>query len=273
MEEKKKNNGGLIVLIVILLIALLGAIGYICYEKGVFKTKKEESKQVVETKEVELTDETIKKDLTTKIEYITDGEFGSRGLYGVSSSYSFRYKNDIFGDAFNKMNDDLKLQIVLDYLFNNNKFEVIKAKNELEPNDYKITTEEVNKEYKNYFGKDITENKSIDVPCYGYTFDSSKNMYFTSERTCGGTTGLAYLYYINKYTEKDNQTFVYVSYGSRVIDDEIYYDLDATKLSDYKDEDFKINESNYKDFEEYKYTFEQDDSGNYYFVSLEKNEK
>lgn len=46
MEEKKKNNKGLIVIIVILTVLLLGVVGYICYDKGVFDelSQKEEQK-------------------------------------------------------------------------------------------------------------------------------------------------------------------------------------------------------------------------------------
>ena len=47
--EKSKTNKGLVVMVVILSIALLGAIGYICYDKFMVKVedpKQEEPKQV-----------------------------------------------------------------------------------------------------------------------------------------------------------------------------------------------------------------------------------
>ena len=272
MEEKKKNNGGLIVLIVILLIALLGAIGYICYEKGVFKTKKEDSKQVVETKEVELTDETIKKDLETKIMFITSWDQVFDTDSNAISGYTFRYKNEVFGDSFNNLNDDLKLRIVLDSLYNTKKFNNIPSKNDYEPDKYEISQNDVNKAYNSYFGKDIPENKDIDDKgCFGYAFDSTKNIYYKYEPTCGGTTGHVYLFYYNKYTVKNDNAYVYVNYACEL--DKVYADLDSTKETKYDSKDFKIDESNYKDFDEYKFTFKKDKSGNYYFVSLEKNEK
>ena len=57
MEENKKSNKGLIVLVVILSIALLGAIGYICYDKFMVKVedpKQEEPKQVEKLSEEEV---------------------------------------------------------------------------------------------------------------------------------------------------------------------------------------------------------------------------
>ena len=52
MEEfqKKKGNTGLIVTIIVLIILLLGSIGYICYDKGVFDRLIGKEKQIEEPK-------------------------------------------------------------------------------------------------------------------------------------------------------------------------------------------------------------------------------
>ena len=47
MEEKKKGNTGLKVIIVILVLALIGCVGYICYDKGIIKLPKKEQKEEV----------------------------------------------------------------------------------------------------------------------------------------------------------------------------------------------------------------------------------
>ena len=47
MEEKKKNSTGLKVIIIVLVLALLGAVGYICYDKGLIKLPKKEAKTEV----------------------------------------------------------------------------------------------------------------------------------------------------------------------------------------------------------------------------------
>ena len=59
MEENKKSNKGLIVLVVILSIALLGAIGYICYDK--FMVKVEGPKQEEPKQEEKLSEEEVAK--------------------------------------------------------------------------------------------------------------------------------------------------------------------------------------------------------------------
>lgn len=283
MEENKKNkNGVLITIIIILIIVLLGVIGYICYDKGVFGNKvaktDTEATQVVEAKEVELSDETIRSDLKTKIGFITSYANSEDSLY---NAYTFRYKNKIFGDAFNNMNNDLKLEIVLDYLYINKKFQNVTAENKdseivkgYGQNEvYQISKDDVNKEYKKFFGKDVSENKSLDIYCFGYDYDATKNMYFKADPNCGGTSGASYVSYINKYTEKENNAYVYVNYGydGMASDGKVFADLEGTKESSVDPNNFKIDESNYKEFSEYKFTFEKDDSGNYYFVSLEKN--
>lgn len=65
MEEKKKSNKGLIVLVVILIVISLGAITYICYDKGVF------DKSVGEDEEVKKEEKSIQ---DYKIVYTEDGK-------------------------------------------------------------------------------------------------------------------------------------------------------------------------------------------------------
>ena len=62
MEEKKKKNTGLKVLVVILTVLLIGAIGYICYDKGLFDkfVKNNEPKQETKVEE-KLSEEEVMK--------------------------------------------------------------------------------------------------------------------------------------------------------------------------------------------------------------------
>ena len=58
MEEisKKKSNKGLVVLVVVLIILLLGSVGYICYDKGVFDGLLGKDKPLEEPKAEEIKD-------------------------------------------------------------------------------------------------------------------------------------------------------------------------------------------------------------------------
>ncbi len=70
MEEKKKKNKGLVAIIIILLMALLGTIGYICYDKGVFDSLLGKGKIVPaeESKEKE-------QEIDYKIVYTDDAQY------------------------------------------------------------------------------------------------------------------------------------------------------------------------------------------------------
>lgn len=93
----------------------------------------------------------------------------------------------------------------------------------------------------NYFGDSTVNHKSFDV-CFGYIYDNNTNNYYYIEPQCGGSNQDSAYAYINKYTVKDDEA-----------------------------NNFRINESNYKEFSEYKYTFKKDNKGNYYFVSLKED--
>lgn len=63
MEDKKKSSKGLVVIIVILTVLLLGAVGYICCDKGVFDKfiGKEDPKQQEKIKEEKLSEKDVMK--------------------------------------------------------------------------------------------------------------------------------------------------------------------------------------------------------------------
>lgn len=102
--------------------------------------------------------------------------------------------------------------------------------------------------------------------------------------------------YINKYTTKEDKAYVYISTAfvkmikdgnDKIVNYEVYSDYNMTNLkeeglySEYrkeiKNEDgsvsvitaFKINKENYKDYNQYRFTFQKNESGNYYFEKIE----
>ncbi len=102
MEEikKKKSNKGLVAIIIILLIAFLGAIGYICYDKGVFDNllNKEKSVPIEEPKQEEKLSEEEVKELYNK--------FVSNSIYG---GFHFNRKVSV---------EEMPASIMLRYAFN-----------------------------------------------------------------------------------------------------------------------------------------------------------
>lgn len=206
--------------------------------------------------------------------------------------YNFRNDESLIGDIFNNLNDDLKLKIVLDELFGTNKFQAIDS-TDLKNSDIKqfvsvngmgsakkISSSVVEDEYKNYFGDSTVNHKSFDV-CFGYIYDNNINNYYYIEPQCGGSNPNSAYVYINKYTVKGDEAYVYINYGLSIYVPEtnnvnIYKNLNEKEIyrenvSEDEANNFRINESNYKEFSEYKYTFKKDDKENYYFVSLKED--
>lgn len=299
MEVKnKKKNVGLVILIIVLILTILGLIGYICYDKGIIIKKPEPRKQVVKSSkdeiEKDLTNQEIINDLNKKIYYMNTYSPVQNDDYDMAriGMYNFRNDESLIGDIFNNLNDDLKLKIVLDELFGTNKFQAIDS-TDLKNSDIKqfvsvngmdsakkISSSVVEDEYKNYFGDGTVNHKSFNV-CFGYIYDSDTNTYYYIEPQCGGSNPNSAYAYINKYTVKGDEVYVYVSYGSSIYSSEtnnvnIYKDLNEKEIyrenvSEDEANNFRINESNYKEFSEYKYTFKKDDKENYYFVSLKED--
>lgn len=302
MEVKnKKKSVGLVILIIVLILIILGLIGYICYDKGIIFKKPEPREQVVKNskdeKEKDLTNQEIIKDLNKKIFYMNTYGHIQNDDYDMARMgvYSFRNDESLMGNIFNNLNDDLKLKIVLDELLGTNKFQAI-DNTDLENSDIKqlvsvygmdsakkISSSVVEDEYKNYFGDSTVNHKSFDV-CFGYIYDNNTNNYYYIEPQCGGSNPNSAYAYINKYTVKGDEAYVYVNYGlsiyvpdaSEANDVNIYKDLKEKEIyreniSEDEANNFRINESNYKEFSEYKYTFKKDNKGNYYFVSLKED--
>ena len=278
----KKSN----ILAIILILISLSLFGYASYLM-LFKNSDIENASVKEKNtEVLLDDENIKNDILTKFYAITgSGENGIRGLY------SFRYGNSVFGNVFDDFNDDLKLRVVLDYFYNNNLFEDLKEENYSEPifakyidtKFYQISADTVLDQYRKFYGSDPIL-KSIDDPkigCFGYTYSPEKQLFFKIYPSCGGEMSSNVYSYINRFVVDGDKIYLYVNYGISKeagsypnVKVTIYKDLDYKDV--YKSEmslkaanDFRINESNYSNFSEYKFTFKKDSNNNYYFVSIE----
>lgn len=297
-EPKKQNNKVLIIIIVVLLFIIVGLLAVFIppmlkATKNNEKTTEEKDKKHKdkdETKETELTDQAIIDNLNLKIRYLTN-----ESKEGVTYGYSFR-NGEIsdFGDFFHNLDDDLKLYVVLDYLYKENKFHALAPENESDPliatyvknmgaSEVKqITGQEVKQEYKNFFGTDQVDLTVLkERMCFNYKYASNKDLFYKEAPTCGGSSASRIYVYKNKYSIKGDNAYVYVNYGMikpkegssngmtiiKGLEDEEEYKT----VSSYEEaRTFEINAENYKEFSEYKYIFQKDETGNYYFVSFEK---
>ena len=291
IKKINKNNKGLFIIIVILLLVIAGLIGFIVVNNIQNNNQLEENTKEKEDKEQELTDQSIIDNINKKIQYLTN-----ESTDGVTGAYAFR-NGEIsdFGDVFHNLDEDLKLYIVLDYLYKENKFHDLAPENESDPlianyvqnmgaKDVKqITGEEVKNEYKNFFGTDkVNLNALKERSCFDYNYEAEKNLFYKKLPTCGGTSVSLIYTYKNKYTIKGDNVYLYENYGIMKPSGQdsnqltIYKGLETNE--EYKrvsspDEgmSFRIDSENYKEFSEYKYTFKKDaKTGNYYFISLEK---
>ena len=104
---------------------------------------------------------------------------------------------------------------------------------------------------------------------------------FMGGYACGGhAISKTYIYDI---TETENNAYVYVAYGAQTDGNvenvpcgKYYYYTDYALTNEYTKEvkldengNF-INETNYQDFDKYKYTFEKNEDGTYKFVNISK---
>ncbi|MBR1376210.1 MAG: hypothetical protein IJ565_00115 [Bacilli bacterium] len=274
-EELEKNGkGGLIVLI--LIVVILGLVGYIGYDKlFVSKQNNNKPKEVENNKEVEpiktndkveeseLTDDDIKKEVSSKVSMILSG--GNSRAVDIDS-----VKVDIdYLDSLNDYNPttDKKLEIVL---YNNlEKFTKI-TENDIErikpifeivfdgegdinrfinSNETIIDSSIIENAYTELFGTKPV-NKSI-TGCSNYYYSASTNIYLHNE-TCRGSGYNTITYYKNKYTQKGNNVYVYVS----------------IKANEELDEE--IVKNNYLEYEQYKFVFEKSSNGTYSYKTTEK---
>lgn len=290
------------IIITALIIIIIGLGVYICYDKGLIQSRKQETekkeekqdtKQPEETKETELTNTRIIEELNKKIYFLTNTNSNYKDITLDYNANKANIKNIRTVLLKNGISDDLKLLTALDSLRAENQFEILTEegrKNEKIASLYQqingvydikqISIDKVKTQYKNYFNEEPKGYKSFDSCENNYPYDSNLGLYFWITPQCGGTAASILYNYKNKYTIKGNEAYVYVSYGISNYNvqtgaTDVYKDVNSETLykqglTDQEALSFTINETNYQDFSEYKYTFKEDENGNYYFVSIEK---
>lgn len=168
---------------------------------------------------------------------------------------------------------------------------------------YKITVDEVKNEYNRLFNEDISEDalnnfinsvNNYEIRLTNGTLHSIMYIYSEQYKTFykvagigGGVGPIRYIFYVNNIENNDSEVNVYVNAGLLSLDSNagykpiISYNIteDATVDLPYSNNnddasqyitDYKIDESNYKDFTNYRFVFKKNSEGNYYFDKVEK---
>lgn len=299
MENKKKTRKtGIILGYIALTLIIIGLIIYILFDKGIIlnnsNNKKDSNKTVEDKKEVvekQLENETTKNELKEKIAAILGVEYTDESVNKYSTD-----RTKILTDK-SSLTDDYKLEIAINNIkqaniptnVTNIDIDPIESLG-LNNNTIKerllgamqVSVNEVEEKYKELFGTDIKEFKSLGTTYKQplYVYDKGNNVYYIINVGGSTTTTNTYLYN-NKYTTKGDNAYVYVNFGiSEYNIDTNLYDIykDAVNKTIYKagvDEtsvsSFKIDSSNYKEFSEYKFQFTKNNDGSYYFSNVESN--
>lgn len=287
------------ILVFILGIALGFGIMYVVNDDSKNSTKEENNNSDIteqeSNKELEITDTTLKTDLITKIVALS---YLSETYYSTSDYNSDSFKLQLYSfsnDLYENLNlsEGNKLLLALnsselkdDYISDNKKSGDIRTyidnynSDLIEGLKEQSTVENV---YNKYFGTKEINHQTVGK-CPSYNYDSVNKVYY-EVGGCGGT-GAGYVYfYKNKFTTMDNEAYVYINIGTSSLnsDDTTYNickDLDPynkgckdvykQNISSSEIEQFKIDSTNAHNFYQYKFTFEKDTNGNYYFKSISK---
>lgn len=149
---------------------------------------------------------------------------------------------------------------------------------------YKIDVEQKLSAYKSLFGYDqmdlTVENVDGDI-FISYYYDNEDKVYYVCAGAGGYYEGATSSTYIYDVTEDNKNIYAYVAYGAKYYegpdtDGALSYYTDYTLTNEYTkevkaDEDGNfINETNYQDFDKYKYTFTKNSDGTYTFSSMSK---
>lgn len=283
MEDKKKRSKGLIITIIILIILVLGLTGYILVDKDVIRlsettnTEDKSSNKETDNKERPIEYKAIRDELRQKVSNLE--EINSIETEGYRSGYI--YKKDTTNQD---IPNDIKLQLALDSIYSLSAASIVTTDynfGQLDSQIFRqIYVEDVEDYYYSLFGSKNVNHKDYSGTCPMYIYDSKNNKYYGASE-CGGTSAIGIVTYINKYSQDDSHAYVYVSLGSINGEYQKIY-TDYSQNNEYTKESFddftgsngsEINESNYKDFSQYKYTFNKNSDGSYYFSSIKKINK
>ena len=281
--EKSKTNKGLVVMVVILSIALLGAIGYICYDK--FMVKVEDPKQEEPKQEEKLSEEEVN---NLRKGLILDEE------YGMQASLYFDHNVSI-----DTMSDELVNYLIKKHCDQNQVSSKIDSwmkehNNDVSSGDsviYSFYKQELANILKSTFNtdKDLNIKESTD---YIYMYNSNGIKYNSNDEMLNVVSSInpsepgTIQTKMTKYDQQNNEVYVYEkvmlcyygqSFDSNGCTNSHGYFVkitDDSKIMSNNGENRTFNYDyifeNYSDkLNTYKTTFKKADDGKYYWYSSE----
>lgn len=305
--DTKNNKPVFIIFLILLCVVLLVFLGLIVIGGLTNNNVMPISNEDEEVEEVvEVTDE-LKEDIGLKVERILTL------IHNVSYERAMNYVDYGFNYAvlFRDLTDAEKQQIVLKTVefadINQSRYQEVPyvknavdtmmkyARNNKETiKDYYgyLTYDEVNKAYRNLFGKDLNNPVETVGKCPAFYYSKDTNEFYYMAAGCGGTSGPdRVVSYKEKYVGEKDTIELYMNFGFiRLVDNyteaTIYGDLDSLikedgifsyaaasqevgKVAINSMNDYKITEENKDIFTQYKFIFRKD-KDNYYFEKVEK---
>ncbi len=302
--EKKKLNNKIIILVIFLVLVILGLVLYIIYDKRVSfnnKTTTEEKSDKNVKKDTsnvtsKITDANVIKNLNIKIDQLSGRRYDATGE-AYADFVSFEFNFDLLKKSI--LSDDEKLLLVLNELIYSSKRESVNGDvNKIFlPSNYEsyrsnikfqINVSDVNELYNSLFGTTPINKTISGSNCPMLVYNDDEKVYYVV-LGCDGTSASSVISYKNNYVKNGDFAYVDVYYGVTAPDNNSSLDnaynlynslndnIDAImSITPYKsgivNDSQSIIESNYKDFEKYKYTFKLDKDNNYTFVKVEKDD-
>ena len=277
-------------ILVIIAIAAAAVFAYLCFTNpsapanptpDSSQTSTEETET---TEEVAITDPLVKKDLDEKFAIL-------HGVLSTEPTLVSQYPNygrELFinGDLPDSVKTSNVAYWLSNYFFGttDNELKAImieRGYTEEEISQWRGYIEKIDgklmrEKYLDVFGEDIVPNAPRENNCPQYYYNEEYDIFYPGIGGCGGTNSIITHYYKNAYTTKDDNAYVYVSVADYNLEDNnIYCDFyteNNTKICGTATDrdDVVLNETNYKDYAQYRIVFKKSDAGTYYFVKAEK---
>lgn len=304
MENNDKKKDIVIVILIIIILLLIGLL-YVKVlskkENALDDQNKNNQTQIIPSPQQEQEKEIVADEkLKTNYEIITQingmNEYWLEGLF-ENNIYNLSHKSKtILALEWNSkknrkiITEDIKKKIDKNYLSSDGQNQFIEEDGTVSlpfKELYYLEDKDVKIIYDNIFNESYDSINHTDIDsCPTYYYDSKNKVYYEVPN-CGGTPGLSNVFnYAYKYTNIGNNYYVYTAAtrseydtnNSNIINiyksqskKDIYVSYNENNNAEIDEyTKFKIDSTNYNEFDHYKFMFEKNSEGNYIFKSVEK---
>jgi len=275
MDESGVNRSVVIFLLTICVISLgLG----IFANYRLIKINRDNNKQVEKKKEEKKKKDNnvITKNEDNTKELIMDKQIVLNNY--TSSQYLFKDSQIYEKDSTNEELDSSKKLVAVLYTLSFDKRVFESINEELYPN-IKLSGEgttsvipaiKVKELYNDVFGEELDTSISLpETVAKNFSYNSEYDVY-VEYGGFGGTCSNSTLTYDYDYKKEDNKYYVYTAVAYEYeCPYSIYKNPNKQDQYEYDGDSFELNDKNYKDFNQYKITY-VDNNGNYVFEKIEK---